>query len=90
MAWSIWKRGACRPGNLDDFIDTGNYYVPPHITDETDDTVTTLQEQHAADGAIERAVTSAAELVRDASEGGSGTSRGGVRTTEGRVRAIQN
>lgn len=46
MAWSAWKRGACRPGNLDDFIDTGNDYVPPPITD---DTVTARQEQHAAE-----------------------------------------
>ena len=46
MVLSAWKRGACRPGNLDDFIDNGNDYVPPHITD---DTVTALQEQHAAE-----------------------------------------
>ena len=47
MAWSAWKRGASRPGNLeDDIIDTGNDYVPPRITDET---VTTLQEQHTAE-----------------------------------------
>ena len=49
MVLSAWKRGACRPGNLDDFIDNGNDYVPPHITD---DTVTALQEQHA--GEMER------------------------------------
>ncbi len=47
MAWSAWKRGASRPGNLeDDIIDTGNDYVPPRITDET---VTKLQEQHTAE-----------------------------------------
>merc|ERR1711981_827935 len=52
MAWSAWKRGACRPGHFQDVSMGNGDYEPPQITDETDDTVTALQEQHAAE--IER------------------------------------
>merc|ERR1712100_160291 len=37
MAWSAWKRGACRPGHFQDVSMGNGDYEPPHITDETDD-----------------------------------------------------
>ena len=49
MAWSAWKRGACRPGHFQDVSMGNGDYEPPQITDETDDTVTARQEQHAAE-----------------------------------------
>ena len=52
MSWSAWKRGACRPGYSQDVSMGNGDYEPPHITDEADDTVTALQEQHA--GEMER------------------------------------